>query len=140
MNRHRRVRVIFEQFSEEQNAEMRRGETDGKVWAREMVQPRDAETILMPLIAMDDLGVIRIDFFSRFLMWLLVLRPAINEFQGKFGDDKSRETYRQGMQMDRSDYVRGFYQGALAFLAKQRVEGQAGPKTNEAGQATTAKE
>ena len=140
MSRPRRIRVVFEQFSEEQNAEMRRGEAGGKVWAREMAQARDVEPILTPLFTMDDLGVIRIDFFSRFLMWVLVLRPAINEFQGQFGDDKSKETYRQGMQMDRPDYVRGFYQGALAFLAKQRVEGHAGPKTNEADKTAIAQE
>ena len=121
MSRHRRPRVIFEGFSEGQNAEMRCGEADGEVWAREMVKERDSETLLMPLNILGDLPVIRIEFYTRFLLWLLVLRPAINEYQEKFGDDESRETYRQGVLMERPDYVRGFYQGALGVLRQKMV-------------------
>ena len=119
-------RVVLLGRSEAMNAEARRGVADGRVWAAEMAAKRDQEVLLDTIEDLPDSSVLEVDGMIFFLVWRLVLGPAVDEFHARYGDEQSREKYRMDWFRIHYDYLRGFYLGALAVLIRRVAPSKSG--------------
>ena len=114
-----RPRVVFLGRSETMNEEARQGVAAGRLWAAEMAEEREKEVLLSTIEFLPNASVLEVDMLTFCIVWRLVLGPAVDKFHARHGDDESREKYRMSWEVRRYDFLRGFYQGALAILVRR---------------------